>query len=274
MHDPTDSEILDCLKRSGYLMESRLISSLSANGYFVDPNQMLLDPITGKSREIDIVAEFYAGNQTRNSKCCVKTHFVIEAINNLHPVVLLTQRPYSPNSGFEDYSRCWLTGPPEVSRFLAEIALSELKLPDDQVIYAQYCGITKKKGNGELMASHLDDIYSSLHKAVRFCSDSLMSQENLNLGSSDEYWRAFFWQPVLVLSGRLLVADVDSDGQQIVREVPSANLEFNYHEGDYQRSMIVQVATESSLLRVLQRTADIDHDIECKLSQRRTETNA
>ncbi|MCG8528056.1 MAG: hypothetical protein MI748_16860, partial [Opitutales bacterium] len=51
------SEILECMSRSGYLMEGRIIRSLNEAGFFVEPNQSIIDPETGKSREIDLIAE-------------------------------------------------------------------------------------------------------------------------------------------------------------------------------------------------------------------------
>ena len=80
-------------------MESRLVRSLTEQGYFVEPNQVLRDPRTGKSREIDLVTEYYSYNSER-PKVCVKTHFVVEAINNRFPFVLTTERPYTPNARF------------------------------------------------------------------------------------------------------------------------------------------------------------------------------
>jgi hypothetical protein len=55
----------------------------------------------GKSREIDMTAESAAGSFRRG--VCVKTTFVIEAVNNRFPVILLTERPSSPNADFESY---------------------------------------------------------------------------------------------------------------------------------------------------------------------------
>lgn len=269
MLDPTDSEILECLTRSGYLLESRLVSRLNENGFFVDPNQMIVDPNTGKSRELDIVTEYYDRDAPRRPRCCVKAIFVIEAINNPYPVVLLTERPSSPNSGFEDYTRCWVTGPQAVTSAIVELELDELKLPSNRPLYAQYCGISKKKANGDLMASHLDDLYSSLTKAVRYSADNLNSHEIRQGNDEDEYWRVFFWQPVLALSGRLLVTKLGPDQQPILEETDAALLEFNYHDDDYQRSMVVQVVTEDALIATLKQTVAVDSTIEQKLHERR-----
>jgi hypothetical protein len=53
-------ELLECLERSGYLLESRIVRELDTRGYFVEPSQVLQDPRTGKSRDIDFIAEYYS----------------------------------------------------------------------------------------------------------------------------------------------------------------------------------------------------------------------
>jgi hypothetical protein len=102
--EPTLDDVEECLSRSGYFMESRIISCLSKAGFFVEPSPPFLDPRTGKSRELDFVAEFYDfDNALTHKGVAVKTHFVVEAVNNKFPFVLLTQHPQSPLSNSEDY---------------------------------------------------------------------------------------------------------------------------------------------------------------------------
>lgn len=83
----TLDEVRQCLERSGYLLESRLVRSLTSHGYFVEPNQVVRDRRTGKTREIDLIAEYFNYHPERR-KVAVKTFFVVEAINNRFPFVL------------------------------------------------------------------------------------------------------------------------------------------------------------------------------------------
>ena len=53
----TEEEILESLSKSGYLLESEITKRLVNYGFFVESNLTSLDPITGKSREIDLYAE-------------------------------------------------------------------------------------------------------------------------------------------------------------------------------------------------------------------------
>jgi hypothetical protein len=99
---PSKQEMQEALLRSGYLMEGRLVKMLDGLELFVESNNSYLDEKTGVSREIDLIAE--TGRfDTPREKVCVKTIFVIEAINNLYPVVLLTEQTWSPNAQQDDY---------------------------------------------------------------------------------------------------------------------------------------------------------------------------
>ena len=49
-------EMVDALRRSGYLLEQRVRSILGERGYYVQTNSAYPDPETGKSREYDISA--------------------------------------------------------------------------------------------------------------------------------------------------------------------------------------------------------------------------
>ena len=85
---------------------------------------MILDVRTGKSREIDLVAEFFRHSPGR-PKVCAMTHFVVEALNNRFPFVLTTQRPYSPAANFESYVKFICT--PDHNPFVEAIDIFEEK---------------------------------------------------------------------------------------------------------------------------------------------------
>jgi hypothetical protein len=96
---PTTEEMLECLRRSGYLLESRLVAVLHDLDHFVEPNSSYLDKVTGVSREIDIVAEQYRYDEANaEAMVCVKTTLIIEAVNNPFPAVLLTPMRLTPNT--------------------------------------------------------------------------------------------------------------------------------------------------------------------------------
>jgi hypothetical protein len=247
-------EVKACLNRSGYLMESRLVRLLSDAGFFVEPNVAHQDPRTGKAREIDLVAEDAHGSYYYGA--CVKTTFVIEAINNRFPIVLLTERPSTPNADFESYIKFACT--PEPCSFLNEFSVYDEKNVDWHNLFSQYCALTKKSGRDEFMASHPDDMHSSLLKLAEYAEDELSHFQEWTSEQEGEYWRLVFWQPILVVSGQLMSAKVGTDGTIQLQEVPLARLEFNWHDEDVRRTTVIEVIREDFLLERL--NAVREHD--------------
>lgn len=253
--------IRECLERSGYLMESRLVRMLTAADFFVEPNVSHKDPRTGKAREIDLTAESAAGSFRRGVG--VKTTFVIEAINNRYPVVLLTERPSSPNADFESYLKFGTS--PEPCPFLHEIHIYDEKEADWNNLFSQFCALSKKGGRDELMASHPDDIYSSLLKASEYTEDQVVEFEEWTAGETGKYWRLFVWHPMLVVSGQLLTAKLSSEGAVLLQEVPLARLEFNWHDGDSRKTTVIEVIREDFLLDRLEFIRAQDDALEARI---------
>ncbi len=262
-------DVRKCLERSGYLLESRLVRSLTDLGYFVEPNQMILDVRTGKSREIDLVAEFFHYVPER-PKICARTHFVVEALNNRFPFVLTTQRPYSPAANFESYVKFICT--PDVNPFVEAIDIYQEKEAHWDNLFSQYCVLTRKSGdkNKELMASHTDDVYGSLLKLAEY-TEGEISQWNLKELKEDEYWRWFFWQPMLVLSGQLIAVKLSEDGSPKLEETNMGRLEFNWHEGEKPKTTVIDVVTEQFFLTRTEMIVKKDDEIEGKMFMLRQE---
>lgn len=256
-------KIGECLDRSGYLLESRLVRSLTDQGYFVEPNQIVRDRRTGKGREIDLVAEYFRYNPKR-PKTCVKTYFVVEAINNKFPFVLLTERPNSPGADFENYIKFICT--PEPNPFTAHLDIYENKGADWKNLFSQYCVITEKgSGKKELMATHPDDVYSSLLKLSEYVEDQIYSWTTGDLLERTEFWRMFFWQPMLVLSGQLVSAHLLENGTTQLRETTMGRLEFNWHDDDQHRTTVIEVLTEEYFLKRLTIMIEKDDELEGKV---------
>jgi hypothetical protein len=139
-------EMQEALLRSGYLMEGRLVKMLDGLELFVESNNSYLDEKSGISREIDLIAE--TGRfDTPREKVCVKTTFAIEAINNLYPVVLLTEQTWSPNAQQGEYIPYYCTPGLDVKNhpFFSELMLWEEKSILKWQLFCQYCAFSRKK---------------------------------------------------------------------------------------------------------------------------------
>ncbi len=254
-------DIRECLERSGYLMESRLVRMLSAADFFVEPNVSHKDPRTGKAREIDLTAESALISDRHG--ICVKTTFVIEAINNRYPIVLLTERPSTPNADFENYLKFGTS--PNPSPFLHQIDIYDERSAGWNNLFSQFCALSKKNGRDEFMASHPDDIYSSLLKAAEYTEDQLTEFENWISAETGQYWRVFIWQPMLVVSGQLLTAKISSEGVVTLEDTRLARLEFNWHDGDSRKTTVIQVIREDYVLEHLNFMRSQDDKLEADI---------
>ena len=129
--------IRESLERSGYLMKSRVVRALAAADFFVEPNVTHKD-IHGKARGIDLTAETAGGLNRRG--VCVKTTFVIQTINNAFSIVLLTERPSTPNADFESYIKFGTS--PVPCPFLDQIHPYEERAADWHNLFSEICALT------------------------------------------------------------------------------------------------------------------------------------
>jgi hypothetical protein len=264
MRSPLSTEaIRECLERSGYLLESKIVRELTEQGYFVEPNQVIFDPRTGKSRELDLVAE-HRNYRPEHYRTGVKTHFVAEVVNNKFPVVLMTNRPWTPNSDFENYVKFVCT--PEQNEFDSRLDIYGLRSPPQDLLFSQYCALSVKKGaERELMASHPDDIYASLQKAAEYVERELSLFEEYRSESSPDFWRIFFWHPMLVLGGELIVVEDATTEQSSLHHAESAFLEFNWHNDGERRTTVFEVITVAALYERMREIVESDEALEEKL---------
>lgn len=244
----TLKEIRDALERSGYVMESRLVRALVSAGYFVEPNQVICDLRTGKSREIDIVADPSFNFEPEQVNwdliyTTVKTTLVIEAVNNRYPIVLLTERPDSINQKYEDHIkyRCE-PNPCPFWELLLEIL--DKRSPKTQGLYTQYCVLSKKRAKDELMASHSEDTYGSLLKLAEYVENAITPNRKTTPGQASQFWSIDFWKPTLVVSGQLFTAKVGGSGDMELEESSMATLEFNWHADGQPHTTAIEIVIE------------------------------
>jgi hypothetical protein len=256
-------EIRECLERSGYLLESLIVRELSDRGFFVEPNQVVLDPHTGKSRELDIVAEHYSHRHDYRGTC-VKTHFVAEVVNNKFPVVLLTKRPSTPHSNFESYVKFGCT--PEPNDFHKHFDFFDDRRPPQEQLFAQYCALSTKRGDAkELMASHPEDMYASLQKVAEYVEREIEQFAKWSAEASMDIWRVFFWHPILVVGGQLVIVENDEAGTITLAKATSAFLEFNWHQNDEPRTTVIEVVTVAALYERMEAIVASDQALEVQL---------
>jgi hypothetical protein len=266
----SENEMRECLERSGYLLESQVVRGLSTRGFFVEPNQVIRDSKSGKSREIDVVAEYY-NYVPEHDRICVKTTFVAEIVNNRYPLILLTPRPVTPNTNIDDHVKFGYT--PEPCPFIQHLDIYEDRSPEANNLFSQYCGLSPKKGEKrEFMASHSEDLFASLQKVSEYVEEELASFAEWTKRSKGDYWRVFFWHPCLVVGGELYTVRPLENEEPVICATEHAFLEFNWHFGEERRTTAIEVITARALYARIETIVESDISLQERLDQIRKQS--
>lgn len=149
---PTELEIMEALRQSGYLLEQDVANLFESLGYHVQPNRAFKDPEEGKSREIDVWA-IHRKHHSPDAKNSFFVEFICECKNSQFPLVFFG-RPLNQHD--------------------RERAPSEVILPFNEI------DVTRQLADGRLVkalesAFHffgLDKVHHYFrrgHKATQFC---------------------------------------------------------------------------------------------------------
>lgn len=262
----TEPEMLEALKRSGYMLESEASQKLADWGFFVQTGQVVEDPTTGKGRDIDIIANSFSNsNHYSDIRTISQIEYVFEVKNNLYPVVLLTEFRDSPYIESWTGLKEWITEPKDVKNYESHEAYFENLIAKNKNIYTQYCSFHKKKANDDLMASHPERFHESISKIIQHCDDSVDCREHYDEGGSEteeRVFRHFIYMPILLVRGELFELQDDE-----LVEVKSSTLVTNYYHNGENRMAFVFIVTRDGFQEFMQKTQVIERDIASKMAE-------
>ena len=255
------TDLLNSIKRSGYLLESEIALMLAKEGYFIETNQIIKDPITDKSRELDILAEYYEFfPEFKDYNVATKIRFIFEIKNNSYPLVLLTKFELSPNIeiflGFKEI----VTRPKYIKEHKYDSFFERL-IGYEFDIFTQYCSFDKKKANDELMALHPENVHNGLLKITQYCEESMEEWELMSDDIRNNYFRNFVYLPVLLIKDNLYELEKNKSGRFILKSVSNSKLIFNYHYKNESRFAIVYVITKAGLNEFLKTMRKVENDV-------------
>lgn len=185
----------DALQRSGYLLEYRVEELLRRCGYMVEANQSYPDPITGKSRELDIAA-ISAEPLNDAYRDILWPRLLIECVNNTQPMAFLTKSSMAPTAHIYDLK---FSGVPlKIKSNKRWVKLADfLKMERYHHhckgrVATQFCSFTPKKNTQPLqwLAQHKDIHFDSFNKLCfalnhdideHFSNAKLVGKESLNI---------------------------------------------------------------------------------------------
>lgn len=248
----TSKEMKESILRSGYLIEQRVETILRDKGYYVEANAAYPDPITGKSRELDIEAT--SAIQITKDMEYIFPKLICECKNNSQPVIFFTKEPQI-NFFYKYEIKC--AGMP-VSFLDANTSSSKdqfIGLPDlvkaerfhhycKGPVSTQYCSFKRKTGKDTWVAFHdeshhdaLSGLIAALEANTNECYD--------NYGLS-KYINIEIYYPLLILQGPLYTASLN-DKKLKLTKVKHVQYRKEFFSKDTHDTYQIDVITESFL---------------------------
>lgn len=255
----TKEAMLEALSRSGYMLESEVAQILNKHGFFVEQNQVIIDQYTGKSREIDIIAEYCDWDDDIDlENISAGMIFASEVINNNNfPMVLISNFKPSPISNLAiEGLKEFITFPPKINYNYSSWEFSHEKMvPDFSSVFTQYCSFQKKKSGNkepeELMAFHPDGVHDALQKVSYYCEDQLTKWIGW-LKNNTEYFRYWISLPVLIIHKDLY----ELRGSKL-KKVEQSILVHNYHFRGEPKTSYIFVVTKLGIKKFIRNIIDI-----------------
>lgn len=247
-------EIIDAVKRSGYLLENRILSKFLKNNFTAEANHVIfLNSDDTKYREIDVLASKYIDSiQLKDiSNISLFVHFIIECINNSQPLGLfdnLGDRD-EPSS---DWTYSITNGDAEIQELLSIIIPGIIhdyeNKYEEYLPSKQYCSFLKKKGDhkkDQWMAYHPDDFHKTLSKLVDCVKFKLKDSNDKWEGRQPQNTRLDFFIPVIILQNDLIkihqIPDVEVSLE--IEKLEFHRLKTSYDDS-YNRNLSIDIVQE------------------------------
>ncbi len=275
-----ENEIIEALVRSGYLLESEISKYLSNNRFFIETNIVLKDEFTGKTREIDLVAEYFNRDHKKNyMKCSSKINFVFEIKNNISPLVLLTEFEFSPRVTDWGGIKEFVTIPEGINYNSSDTFYEKITRTNNtrSKIFTQYCSFQGKKNKNEIMAYHPDNLYEGLKKVTQYCEDQVrLDDEYDEIGyvaeKTEGYFRHHIYLPILLIADDLFECEMTDDRSPILKKVERSLLIFNYHYNNEPKMAFVYVVTKKGFPEFIESMIQVQNEVEDEMIQLRSKS--
>ena len=212
------------IKESGYLLELDVTSELTKKGFITQMNDSYVDPVTSKTRELDISATYY-GKIDDKKLHTISTELIIECENNKQPVVLFKDNSSNAEFSLDRSYDIKISGNPleikldgEISSFHIFSGILSNHHYSSVTPCTQYCSFHKPKGNSKKwIAHHPDCQHNTFHNLIN-CLDYRIRQNSdyyfrtqLLEGRVNPYIYITIHLPLIVLNSHLYEAEYKNE---------------------------------------------------------------
>jgi hypothetical protein len=249
---------IDALRRSGYLLETRIARTLDQFASHLSVNVVFADPETGQSRELDAYC-FRAETGNRYEYFSASAHVLIECINNPQPIAFFSNEVTTQAYPVTAARPLWLGLDP----LEKTIGLEDFHHCFRQSLANNYCTFVEKKSR-EWMATHADEQhreFSTLamlaqltrEKQLQVLEDYSRPQDAVQFCGVDLIY------PLLVAEGLLFDVRQNAAGQVQLKSVDHVTYLKRQMWKGVRRYCPIDVITETFLPRLLRMI-----EVECK----------
>lgn len=248
-------QIRDAVRRSGYLLEYRIEQVLGRYGYMVQANQAYPDPITGKSRELDISA-IKAEPITSDYRNTIWPLLLIECVNNPLPIGFFTKNANAPTAHIYDLKFSGLPVKIKEGKYWKKLSdflnMERYHHHCKGRVATQYCSFTPKKNTNpvEWLAQHEDMHFDSFNKlcfALNHDIDEHYSHSRLR---GIEPINVQIYYQILVVSGEII--DITPTRKDVkLRATNHIHYVQSYVTRGKEQSYHIDVVTEKYLPHLL-----------------------
>ena len=238
IQNPTTDEILEALLSTGFMLEYHTAQLLRKHDFYVDMNSAFPDPESGKSREIDIVAEIMDDNIGVGCDINIALELIIECKNNSNPLLLIGEDDLGASRSYHSDIDIVSFDPLNTFKFSGDslpsiqgrLGLNSIGVPGDRTFAgSQLLRMDRSKGKWQANNSSLyDSFLYPLAKSWKYRKGQ-WSSEHEDVGHGDDEFQEWEYPifryilPVIVTAGPVFKVDMTS-GTPEITEVDWARL--------------------------------------------------
>jgi len=247
-----ENEIIESLKRSGYLLENRILSKFLKLKYSAEANHVIFSEIDGtRYREIDVVASKFVESIPINEidGISVYSHFLIECINNTQPLGLF-ENLGDRDEPASDWIYTIINGDAEIKEMISIIFPSAIYNYEEKNIKGipakQYCSFAKKKADhkkDQWMAYHPDDFHKTLSKLADSVKYKVKEINDRWEDRQPQMLRIDIFIPVIILQNDLIKISQKSELELDIQNIKFHRLKTPYDEA-YNRNLSIDIVQE------------------------------
>jgi hypothetical protein len=239
MDEELGKKVKHDLEKSGFRSEMNVIRCFSQNNWTCEGSGAYFDRDECKTREIDAIGCHHLRREVSEGLYAASWFYVVAEVKRSDkPWVVfrqsLSRSPLPPMDAWNNLAHC--AGPTWLRVQLAEAISGHSLLCD--LGWRGYSLHESFKPPDKSSTWHAAFVSAGKAAHHLLVTHSKYDKQRQGKGEDSLYFPAafLFMQPVVVLDGQLLSADLDQDGEVVIGEIPHAPFQFRFQSRRYRRS--------------------------------------